>query len=332
MTHVRLAMLARDEEAAIPLVARAVGDLVDDYVVLVDHRTTDDTEGAIERELGPGITQPFRFRDFAHARNWLFDVARRDLDADDYLLLVDPDSPPTGSLPPDLREADSWSCTWQLGTDAWHLPILVRVGVDCHYEGAAHELLVGVSPVWTPLLSVSVASKPFNPERAAEWAEALRPGAEAGEPRAAFYLARTLRDLGRRGEAIEWYLRRAQMGDAGWIEETFVCLLDAGVLLIALDLDLARVVLERAAAFRPERLEPLYHLAWIANYEGDHEAALALATFGVNKPRSSDALFVNRWVERHGLVDEMNKAIAGGARPPETITTMEAEDGESLRC
>ncbi len=331
MTHVRLCMLARDEEAAIPLVAQAVGDLVDDYVVLVDHRSADDTEGAIERELGPGTIRPFQFRNFAQARNELFDAARSGLDADDYLLLVDPDSPPRGSLPPDLREADCWSCAWRLGTDEWSLPILVRVGLDCHYEGAAHELLVGVSPVWTPSLVVSVAPKPFDRERASEWVEMLRPGAERGEPRAAFYLARTLRDLGRRGEAIEWYLRRAQMGDAGWIEETFLCLVDAGTLLISLDLDLARVLLERAAAFRPDRLEPLYHLAWIANYEGDHQAALALATFGVNKPRSTDALFVNRWVERHGLVEEMNKAIAGGARPPEPITTMEAEHGESLR-
>lgn len=321
---VRLCMLARDEAAQIADVAAAVGDLVDDYCVLVDHRSADDTEGAIERELGDaGVIRQFRFRDFAQARNELFDAARRELGAGDYLLLVDPDSPPRGRLPAELTRSASWSCTWRSGSFDYHLPILVGADVDCHYEGACHELLIGVSPTWTPELMVTVEPRPGKPDRGAEYVELLARDA-ATNPRSAFYLARTLRDQGRAGEAIEWYLKRAQMGH-GWVEETFICLLDAGVLLLPLDVELAQTLLERARAFRPGRLEPVYHLAWLANWRGDHELAAELAGDGLTLPPSSDALFVNRWAERQGLADEFNRAMEGGAQPPSSIATLSLE-------
>jgi tetratricopeptide (TPR) repeat protein len=318
---VRLCMLARDEAHRIADVADAVGQLVDDAVVLIDDRTLDDTAGAVELELPRARVQPFRFVDFAQARNELFAAARQGLGAGDYLLLVDPDSPPRGRLPGDLTSSPSWSCTWHSGSFDYHLPILVEATVDCRYEGACHELLVGVSPRWTPELDVVVEPKPDGVDRSELYAELLRPGAEAGDPRAAFYLARTLRDQGRVGEAIEWYLRRAQLGH-GWIEETFICLLDAGVLLLALDVELAQTLLERARAFRPGRLEPAYHLAWLANWRGDHELAAELAAAALRQGPSSDALFVNRWAETHGLVDELNRAIAGGADQAAAIATL----------
>lgn len=317
-------MLARDEAERLPAAARLLADLYDDWVLLIDDRTTDDTELVARASLeGPGRVERFEFRDFASARNRLFAAARPGAD---YLLLADPDSPPSGTLPEPL-DAASYSCSWWNGVDEWHLPILVRADAACRYEGAVHELLVGVSPVWTPDLRVEVKPKPARPERAAEFIELLRPAAERGEPRAAFYLARTLKDAGRRGEAIEWYLRRAQMGDAGWVEETFICLLDAGVLLLPLDVELARTLLRRAHKYRPSRIEPLYHLAWLSNWEGCAECAARIALQGVQTPRSTDALFVNRWAERHGLVEELNKARAAlGAEP----STME-RNGEPLR-
>jgi hypothetical protein len=318
-------MLARDEADQIAGVAAAVGELVDDYVVLVDERTTDGTVAAIGRELDlPGRTLPFRFDNFAQARNELFAAARPGLSASDYLLLVDPDSPPRGRLPRELTSSPSWSCTWRQAANEWHLPILVGAGVDCHYEGACHELLIGVSPTWTPELMVDVEPRPGKASRGEQYVELLRPGAELGEPRAAFYLARTLHDLGRAGEAIEWYLRRAQIG-AGWAEETFMCLLSAGALLLPLDVELAAVLLKRARAYRPTRAEPLYHLAWLANWRGDHDEAAELAADGLLMAPSTDALFVNRWCESQGLVDELTAAARAGARVPAKLATLSIE-------
>lgn len=329
MTHVRLAMLARDEADRMTSVADAVGGLIDDYVVLVDDRSSDGTPMAVHRALGSaGRVEGFVFENFAQARNELFAAARDGAPDGAWLLLVDPDSPPRGHLPHDLDEATAWSCTWRNGPDEWHLPILVRADADCRYEGAVHELLVGVSQVWTPTLRVEVTPKPARPERAAEFIALLRGDAERGEPRAAFYLARTLKDQGRVGEAIEWYLRRAQMGDTGWVEETFICLLDAGQLMIQLDVELARTLLERAAEYRPTRLEPLYWLAWIANWEGNPKLAQEIALVGATTPISTDSLFVNRWIERHGMVEQLNVASRALATVPPIL---EESDGESVR-
>jgi hypothetical protein len=116
-------------------------------------------------------------------------------------------------------------------------------------------------------------------------------------------------------------LRRAQLGH-GWVEETFICLLDAGVLLLPLDVELAETLLKRAHAYRPGRAEPLYHLAWLANWRGDHDEAAELAAQGMLLPASTDALFVNRWSETHGVVDELNRAIDAGAHTPAALATL----------
>lgn len=319
---IRLCMLARDEAPAIAGVNDSCGGLVDDVVVLVDDRTVDETERAVRDVFGDRVAavERFRFVDFSQARNALFARARAGLPEGAWLLLVDPDSPPTGRLPEplDVPGLDAWSCTWRSGGVEWWLPILVRADSPCRYEGAAHELLVGHSSVWTASLRVEVAAKPSNPARSEMYVDLLSRDSDSN-PRSAFYRAKTLADLGRSGEAIEGYLRRAQMGDAGWVEETFYCLLEAGRLLLPLDVELAETLLSRAHLYRPGRIEPLYWLAWLANWAGKHDQAMELCLRASVRPPSSDALFVNRWVEREGIAEEMNKAIVGGATPTDTM-------------
>lgn len=321
-------MLARDEADAIPGVAEACRGLYDSVAVMIDHRTRDDTTEAVHTLLGPRVASTqLVFKDFAQARNALFDFARAGLGADDWLLLVDPDSPPRGVLPDLGAGADVWDCDWLNGPLAYRLPILVRAGLDCAYVGACHELLDvpgAHTRGFAEGMRVVVPPKEHSLERMETYVELLKLDSDSN-PRSAFYLARTLRDLDRRGEAIEAYLRRAQMGDAGWIEETFICLLDAGVLLIELDVDLAETLLRRASLFRPTRAEPLYHLAWIANWRGDYERAEERALAGLAIGASTDSLFVNRWIEGPGLLAELQRARAGLAVAEPS--TMEPADG-----
>lgn len=330
MTHVRLCMLARDEADRMAEVAEACGHLYDDAVVLIDDRTTDDTAGAARAALDYCRIDYHTFEDFSQARNRLFDLAREDAPPGAWLLLVDPDTPPRGGLPDPLERpgVTAWDCTWFAsdGSVEWRLPILVRADCDCRYTGGAHELLEGHTAAWTPSLRVEVAAKPPNPERSRMYVEILRRDA-ATNPRSAFYLARSLAELGESGAAIEQYLKRAQMGDTGWVEETFFCLLEVGRLMLPLDIDLAYVILSRAHRFRPSRIEPLYWLAWLANWQGEHDAALALCVQAVSTPTSTDALFVNRWAERAGIVEEMQKAIDGGATPPPILDPEEVRNG-----
>lgn len=315
---IRLCMLARDEADAIAGVAEACGDLVDDYCVLLDHRSTDETDAAIVRELGEwGRVIPFRFRDFADARNQLFQHARQGLGAGDYLLLADPDSPPRGDLPAELA-ADVYECEWEQGGVSWRLPILVRATLEASYVGACHELLHHSGTLeHADRMYVNVAGKPPSPERWQTYAELLERDA-ATNPRSAFYLARTLTDLGRPLEAAGWYLLRAQM--LGWVEETYLSLLNAGELLKPYDAESGRGLLERARRYRPERLEAVHALAVLANQQRRHGEAVELATAGLLMPRSSDRLLVNRWAEREGLQAQLALALGELAAAASTVT------------
>lgn len=314
-------MLARDEADRIAGVAAAVGDVVDDYCVLIDHRSADDTEGAIERELGDeGRIVPFRFRDFAHARNALLDAARQGLGDGDYLMLVDPDSPPAGALPAELT-ADVYECEWRMGATTWAGPILLRAGAAARYEGACHELLhyVGSTGVASQL-RVDVAAKPDNPERWELYRELLSRDADTN-PRSAFYLARTFEQLGRPLEAVGQYLQRAAL--IGWDEETYLCLLTAGTLMQPYDLETMRNLLERARKYRPSRLEAVYHLARLANMERRHGDAAELAIAGLRMPRSTDRLMVDRFAERDGLGAQLATALAELATAAQTTLPTE---------
>lgn len=327
MTVIRLAMLARDEADRIAGVAAACGDLVDDYVVLVDRRTTDDTEAAIRRELGDGgRVLPFTFEDFAQARNELFYCARAGLGKEDFILLADPDSPPSGTLPPDLDPCDVWDCEWRMGDSvSYSLPILVRATLDASYVGACHELLhhAGV-PGTAPHLKVDVPAKPFNRERAEGYLALLERDWQT-DPRAAFYRATTLHDLGRFPEAIAAYLQRAGM--LGTAEETYLCLLRAGALHLAYDIEGGTALLERAHRYRPSRLEATYALAQRAIAEGRWADAITLAQRGLETPRSQDRIFVDRRCERVGLSEVQALAfgsLANTAARLDTLVTMEA--------
>lgn len=304
---IRLCMLARDEADQMHAVAQACEGLYDSWLVLVDDRTTDETEfAAYEWLAGDGECVRFRFETFAQARNELFASARMRTAPGDYLLLADPDSPPRGVLPGLMH--DWYSCEWRMGQTTWHLPILVRAGLPCYYEGACHELLMGLSAdgAVAEQIRVDVAIKPFNTERAELYLDLLLPDATTSS-RSAFYLARTYAELGRRGEAIEAYLRCAQMPQE--LEQAYLCCLRAGELLAPLDVDLARVLWERAREKCPGRVETLYHLAWLANQCGDPERAAGYCAEAVQMPPSSDTLFVNRWAEREGVLLELGKAL-----------------------
>jgi tetratricopeptide (TPR) repeat protein len=314
---VRLCMLARDEAEQMVGVASACEGLYDDWIVLMDDRTVDETETAAHELLaGSGSVVRFRFEDFAQARNALFAAARPGAE---WLLLADPDSPPTGTLPGLVH---SWyECAWREGFQEWKLPILVRAELDCRYEHPAHELLVvpnGEPAGFADQLRVHVQPKELSPLRE-EWIATLLKPTAATDSRDAFYYARTLDRLGRQGEAIEAYLRCAQLPQ--WDEQIYICLLSAGRLMRGIDADLADALLVRAHEFRPARAEALHELANLANTRGDHARAAAYCAKALQLPRSDDRLFVNRWSEKDGILVEMGRAVNAmqSAAPPPTL-------------
>lgn len=315
MTRLRLALLARDEAARLPGLAAALdGVELDSVRVAIDDRTSDDTAEVAEQLWahlpGEGGIQLIHFDDFGQARNLALDYAREGLDPDDYLLFLDPDSPPDGELPAiDELTADAYTCTWAWGGEEYPRAILVRVGAEARFEGAVHENLWCAGRT-DHLTSVRVAAGvTAGPERLT-WMEGVLRRDAATNPRSAYYLAQTLMDLGRTDEAFGWFLRRAAMGH-GWDEETYLATYMAGVLIEPLDWLYAEVLWRRAMTIRP-RTEPIWQLARAANARGDHNEALALASLGLRMGRNvTDSLRVNRWIELEGLQQQFNLAATG---------------------
>lgn len=301
-------MLARDEADRMESVAAACEGLYEDWVILLDDRDDGFTEPAALAALaGDGLVVEHTFLDFAQARNLLFDVARDGLEDEDFILLVDPDSPPTGTLPGLIH--DWYECAWTMGSTEWRLPVLVRATLPCRYEGAAHEVLIvdGERAFgFAEELRVFVEPKPLDVARQEQYLELLLSDATTN-PRSAYYLARTYRDLGRKGEALEAFLRCAQMPQ--WDEQVYCALLEAGQIASELDVEYGAILFDRAHALRPLRGDGLYWVAWIANRRRDPERAAAACAAGIQLAPSTDRLFVNRWAEREGILVELGLAI-----------------------
>lgn len=115
--------------------------------------------------------------------------------------------------------------------DVWQLPIvnpglthllprLLRGGKVWRYVGLAHEYLEIDHARTSPWLTgLSLIHNGWSHPSKFEWVlDQLAEGRAAGEPRATFYTAESLRDLGRVDEAIVAYRERAAMVGT-WEEE-----------------------------------------------------------------------------------------------------------------
>lgn len=309
---IRLAMICRDEAERLPAMAERLEPLaLDSVCLLVDDRTTDATHSvaaALWGQLPGGVrSADFTFEDFSQARNELLMDASEDLAPSDYLLLLDPDSLPDGDLPEELT-APAYSCPWRWHGEEWRRTILLRGDTPALYEGLVHECLIVQGPE-VHLASCWVDAVVTGGVERLEGFVPLLERDAATSPRSAFYLAQTYQDLGRRDEALCWYLRRAAMAQ-GWWEETFLATYLAGNLVETLDWEWAEKLWRRAAAMAPRRVEPWYQLARAANARGDHSEALAHATVGLRIGTSTDTLRVNRWIETEGLPAEYRAAAA----------------------
>jgi tetratricopeptide (TPR) repeat protein len=324
---IRLAMICRDEAERLPLVASDLGDVIDSVCLLIDDRTIDATADVAEQLWahlpGGGIVEPFTFEDFGQARNALLDAAREDLAQDDYLLLLDPDSPISGLLPSsDELTAAAYSCPWRWHGEEWPRVILLRASASAEYIGAAHEVLA-VAGATEHIDTVQVEAVVTSGRERLEWIESLLRRDAATSPRSAFHLAQTLADLGRGDEAFGWYLRRAAMGQ-GWAEETWLATYQAGILIEPLDWQFALDLWQRCIAMRPGRAEAHYQLARAANARGSHSEALSWASLGLRCGSSTDTLRINRWIEREGLPAQFQLAADALAPTPTLPATLEA--------
>jgi hypothetical protein len=290
---------------------------VDSFLILDEERSNDGTEEVAYREFAkwdiPGKVLKGNFDGLSEKRNYLLGLpeTREGLADTDYLFIPQSDEPPKGPLDKDSLTAQVYMmtvCDGEAGENfipmEWEMPALIRVDVPHHWEGLVHELLMFDEPVIahrlvSPIMRRygSLASTEQREAQARTLEEEL---AKEDAPRTAFYLAQTYQCLGRDDDAIAMYLHRATLF-GGYDQEQYVAMYRVGNLYEAKNpIKAARAYLD-AWSLRPNRKEPLFHLAHICNVWGNHESALMFANQALAMTDTTDTMFVERWIERWGI-------------------------------
>jgi tetratricopeptide (TPR) repeat protein len=152
----------------------------------------------------------------------------------------------------------------------------------------------------------------------------LLSGAVAADPkdsRSVFYLAQSYYDQGDAANAEKWYRRRAEMG--GWQEEVFYSLMRVGLSMEAQGFEYSRVCSAMLSAWesRPQRAEPLCHLARISRLNKFWNQAYLYSKHASQLPfPQQDALFVDESVWRWRVQDELSIAAYWTGRFEESRT------------
>jgi tetratricopeptide (TPR) repeat protein len=280
-----------------------------DYWVICDTGSTDGTQDLIRSRLSevPGEIHERPWVNFGHNRSELMELARGKAD---YLLLLDADMTVTydDAGLRDLRD-DAYMLL-HAGATEYRIKRLVRGSRKWWYVGATHEYLTTTEEPETvkALDAIVIHHHADSGTQGEKFERDLRLLTEDLErdqdnPRTVFYLAQTFRDLGRIDEAVALYRRRAEMG--GWEEEVFYSLYQVGVLEARReDWPVAIEALITAWNYRPQRIEPLYELAWILRDREQYHAAHTFAELGQGTQAPGDWLFVERWIYDWGLLFE----------------------------
>jgi len=305
-----LAMIVRNEAATMPRLVASLGDLVDEWCI-IDTGSDDGTPELVQRLLGhlPGRLEQRPWKDFGHNRTELVRLCRT-LPGVTHLLLADADM--TFSVSEDCRAVlDAQTASRFLlrvvsGDHEFRMPYLVRNDIDWYYESPTHEFLTAdIDLQWVHFDALVVTHHEDGGSRADKY-ERDRRLLEArivdrpDDARSVFYLARTLRVLGRDDEAVVMYERRLAMGR--WAQEQYICALEIGDIHVRSGRPAdAAWAWQRAISLRPTRSESYHRLGAMLNAQRMYASARVVLDRAVQLEPSQDELFVDRSVEQWGV-------------------------------
>ncbi len=313
-----LNMIVRNESARIERALASVAPYIDSFVI-VDTGSTDDTkEKIIAFFKARGIIGEIRdepFVDWSQARNAALGWARNlsVVYLPDYILLMDADM----ELVVRDKAAFDASLTgeahemWQeAGATHYSNIRMVKASSTGLYKGVTHEYfdVASASTIGTGSAFLKDHADGSNrPEKFKRDIRLLRKDlkTDPDNARSFFYLAQSYRDAGMLKQAITWYKRRVEAG--GWDEEVWnaqLCLAHCYK-----DSDPAKFVYHAMEAYklRPRRAEPMYDIAhYYRHRDGYQPVALAAAESVAHLPKPDDKLFVNDYVYKAGIKEEIS--------------------------
>ncbi|SEP08472.1 Glycosyltransferase involved in cell wall bisynthesis [Methylobacterium sp. ap11] len=309
-----LAMIVKNEAPVIRRCLDSVRPLIDHWIV-VDTGSTDGTQDLVREILAdlPGELVERPWVDFAHNRSEALALARPHgtytlvIDADDEMVL-----PPRFVLP--ALTADAYEITIINGWHGFRRIQLMRNALPWRYRGVLHELVT--CPEAQPPVFLDVAMRRHH-----DGARRREPGTvrrdiailEAAlrtetDPflvsRYTFYLGQSYRGDEARAEAIDAYLRRAELGFGP--DEVYVALVSAADLMAELGrpLDEVLATCRRAIALGPHRAEARFSAARACRLAGRCEEGFHFAEAGLSLRPPEAGLFVMPWIYAWALREE----------------------------
>jgi glycosyltransferase involved in cell wall biosynthesis len=130
-----------------------------------------------------------------------------------------------------------------------------------------------------------------------------------------FYIANSLRDLGKKAEAIEWYKKRVGLG--GWHEEVWNAMFEMGKCQLAVGQEAAGILtLLEAYNFHPQRAEPLHQAIEHFRVHGKCQIAQILLDKASTIPYpANDVLFIKKDVYDY-LLDYEQSIVSYYSKKP----------------
>lgn len=312
-----LNMIVKNETRVIRRCLESVKPIID-YWVIVDTGSTDGTQEMIKEFMKdvPGELHERPWVDFAHNRNQALDFAKNKAD---YVLIIDADEVlerDSNFALPEL-DKDFYYITTKYGGTRYVRVQLVNNHLDWRWGGVVHEAIDCLQAKTMDTLQ-GIANVVFtdgfrstDPQKYHKDALVLE-AALAKEPnntRNQFYLAQSYRDAQEYELALKHYKKRFEMG--GWDEERFWSLMQIALIQEWLEMDSATVIegYKKAFAFRPTRVEPLYHLCnYYRQKVGNCRESYKVAREGLAIQMPKDVLFIDSWIYDYGLLLEYSIA------------------------
>ena len=307
-----LTMIVRDAADFITETLTCALPFIDTWSI-VDTGSVDSTAEVVQRffdEHGvPGELHHRVWRGFGPNRTEALELSRGRAD---YAFMLDADDLIEGALPIDRLTADCHSVRFGPHHVYWRAAFF-RLDRRWEYRGVVHEYAVCLDEGSVTsrlegdyhLVFRSLGNRSKDPKKFEHDAELLLADWEREpDPRTAFYLGQSYRDAGQIERAAEWYERRGGM--RGWVEETFVALVELARCYERLERDPSDIVqaYTKAWEYRPERAEALFHLArFHAEHKRYAEAYKVICRADATPFPEHDILFVPADVYRWRITD-----------------------------
>ena len=345
-----LVCIVRDEIKTLPRLLDSVRDLAGGAVIC----DTGSEDGTYEWLTRGGTTFPFSVHvtrhdwvNFAHNRNAAFATARNLHGDDAWLCLADADWEWTG---PQLSE--EW---WEILREGDNQGLVAKVtghseriihttfvrGPGWCWAGSVHESLlclsdnpvgiVDMSDTWTWHHWADSGSRRYRDDVTMLRNELT---VQVGNPRARFYLARTLFEQEKYAEAYSEFVTRSRMEGTWESERWYAQFQAARCLQLMGEYRSAIAAYLECIESDPLRPEPYYWLSSVFRHMGMHKRALRMCSEALAVAiHRDDQLFAEEWIFEYGIEFERCVSlwhVTNPERCKDGLRTLKAYGGDKI--